>query len=174
MNHLPFTQYIHFHTHNTYLHNYIVQQTTYLHQARVKVKMVHASFVVVLIPPPLEVSHVKNNYLSTNPPGTFLVRSCFTSNGCISLVKHRSIYLHYIYSTLHYISFTSGSRAPLSQDLFSAVLSLALLRMHACRSARAAAHTCEVGDPTNTYLYCIYALVGEAISIRDSRLCAND
>ena len=86
---------------------------------------------------------------------------------------------------------TSGSRArgepgtwgtcpPLSRDLFCPALSLALLCMRACRSARAAAHTCVGGDPTNAYLYCIYALVRGAISIHDlyicavSRVCANN
>ena len=69
---------------------------------------------------------------------------------------------------------------PLSQDLFSPALSLALLCMHTRRSARADARMCVGGDPTNAYLYCVYALVGGAISIRDpyicaiSRVCAND
>ena len=69
---------------------------------------------------------------------------------------------------------------PLSQDLFSPALSLALLRMHARRSARVAGRTCVGGDPTNAYLYYVYALVGGAISIRDlyicavSRVCVND
>ena len=86
---------------------------------------------------------------------------------------------------------TSGSRArggagnrghvpPLSWDLFSPALSLALLRMPARMSARVAARTCVRGDPTNAYLYCVYALAGGAISIRDlyicavSQVCAND
>ena len=61
---------------------------------------------------------------------------------------------------------------PLSRDLFSPALSLALLRMRARMSARVAARTCVGGDPTNAYLYCVYALVGRAISIRDLYICA--
>ena len=45
--------------------------------------------------------------------------------------------------------------------------SLALLRMRARMSARVAASKCVGGDPTNAYLYCVYALVGGAISVRD-------
>ena len=56
---------------------------------------------------------------------------------------------------------------PLSRDLFSPALSLALLRMHVHMSARVDARMCVGGDPTNAYLYCVYALVGGAISIRD-------
>ena len=69
---------------------------------------------------------------------------------------------------------------PLSRDLFSPALSLALFRMRARMSARVAARTCVGGDPTDAYLYCVYALVGGAISIRDlyicvvSQVCAND
>ena len=69
--------------------------------------------------------------------------------------------------------------ARLSQDLFNPALSLALLRMRAHRSARVAARSCVGADPANAYLYCVYALVGGAISIRDpyicavSRVCAN-
>ena len=49
---------------------------------------------------------------------------------------------------------------PLSRDLFTPALSLALLRMHARMSAKVATSTCVRGDPTNAYLYCVYALVG--------------
>ena len=62
---------------------------------------------------------------------------------------------------------TGGTCPPLSRDLFSPALSLALLRMHARMSARVTARTCVRGDPTNAYLYCVYALAGGAISIRD-------
>ena len=54
-----------------------------------------------------------------------------------------------------------------SQDLFSPALSLAFLRKRARRSARIAAHTYVGGDPTDAYLYCVYALVGGTISISD-------
>ena len=60
----------------------------------------------------------------------------------------------------------------LSQDLFSPALSLALLRMRARRSARVVARACVGGDPTNAYLYCVYVLVGGAITIRDPHICA--
>ena len=49
---------------------------------------------------------------------------------------------------------------PLSQELFSSALSLALLRMRARRSARAAPRMCVGGDSTNAYMYRVYALVG--------------
>ena len=60
-----------------------------------------------------------------------------------------------------------GTCPPLSRDLFCPALTLALLRMRSHRSARVAAHTCVGGDHTNAYLYCVYALVRGAISIRD-------
>ena len=56
---------------------------------------------------------------------------------------------------------------PLSENLISPALSLALLRMRARRSARVAAHTRVGVDPTKAYLYCVYALLGGAIIIRD-------
>ena len=44
--------------------------------------------------------------------------------------------------------------------------------MRARSSARVAARTCVGGDPINAYLYCVYALVGGAISIRDLYISA--
>ena len=94
VNHLPSTQYtrmyartharVHTHTH-THTHNvllYIVQQTTHLHEARVKVKMAHASVVVTLIPLPWGGSLVKTIiYQRILLVVTFLARSCFPANG---------------------------------------------------------------------------------------------
>ena len=65
-----------------------------------------------------------------------------------------------------------GHMPPLIWDLFSPALSLALLCMHARISTRVAARTCLGGDPINAYLYCVYALVGREISIRDLYICA--
>ena len=74
-----------------------------------------------------------------------------------------------------------GALAPLSRDLFSPALSLALLRMRARMSARVAARKYVGGDPTNAYLYCVYTLVCGAINIRvctsvpfHKSVCAND
>ena len=77
---------------------------------------------------------------------------------------------------------TGGTCPPPLAGTFLALrsISLALFRMRTRMSARVAAHTCVRGDPTNAYLYCVNALAGGAISIRDlyicavSQVCAND